>query len=114
VNPQQKINYIQAGIDHDDLASRAFDSSRESILKDFEVHGFHGSRFIASDRTEVKEIIDESEDKQLPELLALMFRSKNDPHKFRDSSFAVVDFLTEIINQKAIELAEEQQNEKEI
>ena len=113
MSAQQRINQIQAGIDHDDLIARGLDSSRESILRDFEVLGFYGSRFLASDRTEVKEIIDDCEDKQLPELLSLMFRSRNNPHKFRDASFAVADLLTEIINQKAAKLAEEQQNEKE-
>lgn len=114
MNAHQKIDHIQSSIDHQDLIARAIDSSRAAIMIDFEVHGFYGSRFIASDRTEVKEIINDCEDKQLPELLELMFRTKNDPHKFRDSSFEVLNFLTEIINDKAIELAEEQSNEKEI
>jgi len=114
MNTAQKIHYIQSEYDEWDREQCAVTTLQLAVIQDFENQGFTGSRLNPEDQVKLKDIIYEAIDDELAQLIANMYPAKQDEQSFRDSAYAVLNYLDDLAEKKAYELALEMHNEKEI
>lgn len=111
MNTAQKIQYAQMEYDKEEVAECAVTNLQLAVINDFETNGFVGNRFFPEDT--LKDVIYDAISEQTAELLAAMVVAKKDPHKFRDSAFALLSHLEEIKDGKSYEIALKMYNERE-
>lgn len=111
MNQAQRIQYNQLEYDKAEAVECAVTNLQLLVINDFEANGFVGNRFFPDDT--LQNVIYDAFGMQAAELLAAMVMAKRDAQKFRDSAFALLNHLDDLVEAKSYEIALKMYNEKE-